>query len=68
MNTKQIIAELRCGAAFNGHPFKRTTWGMFATIQSWAFDAQGLYAGLRNLPEDALRTFYLLVAEAMESE
>lgn len=64
MNTKQIIAELRRSACEDDSAWQGGTLSVFSIACRWKCDMEFLM----DMPSDDLRTFYLLVAEAMESE
>jgi hypothetical protein len=63
MNTKQIIAELRRSACEDENPL------VFCDTPAWiqAVEIASDFGWLWQFEIDDLRTFYLLVAEAMES-
>ena len=64
MNTKQIIAELRRSACEDENPLWHCGFVAFDEACDWKTPREGALATART---DDLRTFYLLVAEAMES-
>jgi len=61
MNTKQIIAELRRSACEDALPFMQCGDAAYWAARDHCDCAISAY------PDIAQRTFYLLVAEAMES-
>ena len=65
MNTKQIIAELRRSACEDADPFARCDSFAFDAARGWK---DNLDLSLLYMKRKDIRTFYLLVAEAMESE
>ena len=73
MNTKKIIAELRRSACEDAAPFRKCSFEAFYKARNYAvrsglFKGGGFfYADMNSIKADDLRTFYLLVAEAMES-
>jgi hypothetical protein len=64
MNTKQIIAELRRSACEDDDPWEGCNANAFSVVHDMTGHAYWFYA---NDQENDIRTFYLLVAEAMES-
>lgn len=63
MNTKQIIAELRRSANPRRNPWQIRSEEAFLVAQDWKLG--GEFFGDVSLQD--IRTFYLLVAEAMET-
>lgn len=64
MNTKQIIAELRRSAVEDASPWHGCDYTAWRCARlDWLFGSEQLL-GARK---DHIRTFYLLVAEAMET-
>jgi hypothetical protein len=64
MNKKQIIAELRRSATDDEFPFMQVEWDAIEV----AFGFRGASEQPGNMDRDALGTFYLLVAEALEHD
>lgn len=65
MNTKQIIAELRRSAVEDVNPWRGCDLDAMDEAIYWK-DSELFW--LFDMRRNDLRTFYLLVAEAMESE
>ena len=63
MNTKQIIAELRRSAHPRRNPWQIRSEEAFVIAQGWKLDSE--FFGDVSLQD--IRTFYLLVAEAIGS-
>jgi len=68
MNTKQIIAELRRSAVCDDYPLTSCGQQAYNAAYEYAVGADGWYSPLIALSTNDLRTFYLLVAEALESK
>lgn len=66
MNRKQIIDELRRSAMENADPWKDCKWGAIARAEKWRSSSDRSLTCFAS--HDHTRTFYLLVACALEDE
>jgi hypothetical protein len=67
MNTKKIIAELRRSACEDAQPFFGVSYSAYLAAVNYSLDANNTYRSFAFKKPEVISTFYLLVAEAMES-